>query len=77
MMKRWSVIALVASMWLAVGCSSLFRDPLRVAYESGKISKEEYRQRCLERDAEMARKAPAHWELQQTFSENRTKLTPE
>jgi len=60
------------------GCASLFEDPLQTAYESGEISsREEYERLRLERDEALARRAAAHWELQQTFSEHHSKLRQE
>lgn len=76
-MKHVSAISLLALALILTGCASLFSDPLQSAYESGQISKEEYETRRLERDEAMARKAPAHWQLQQSLSECHSKLAHE
>lgn len=76
-MKGVRTIVLFGLVTVAAGCASLFQDPLQSAYESGEISSQEYEQLRLERDEALARRAPAHWELQQMFSEHHSKLRQE
>jgi len=76
-MKSACAIALVAITLTLAGCASLFTDSLDASYQSGEISKEEYESGCQEREAALALDDPAHWELQQTISENRAKLASE
>lgn len=76
-MKVVRAIALFGLVMGMAGCASLFEDPLQTAYESGEISSQEYERLRLERDEAMARRAAAHWELQQTFSEHQSKLRQE
>lgn len=76
-MKSLHAITLFACVLLVSGCASMWSDPLRAAYDSGEISKEEYEARELEQEEALARSAPAYWELQYTISENRSSLPPD
>ena len=77
LMKASSAILLFIGALVFTGCTSLFTDPLKVAYEAGEISREEYELGCVERDEALARDSSAHWELQQIISQNRANLPRE
>jgi len=70
------VILLAGTAVCLSGCSSLFSDPLRTAYESGEISKEEYERRSREQEQSLARSSPAYWQREQTAAQNRAQLNP-
>ena len=55
----------------------MFGDPIKAAYESGEISKEEYEALSRDKEASLAREDPAYWELDHTVSQARAKLAHE
>ncbi|MCU0788146.1 MAG: hypothetical protein MUC91_08155 [Verrucomicrobia bacterium] len=76
-MKTLSFMVLLGLLAGQTGCSSLFHDPLKDAYVSGQISREEFKQQSEVIEQDLARTSPAFWERDHAAEVNRTELTPQ